>query len=323
MLLCPNRSTKFKYGEEHILSMVDLEKSLIDALQRMDLDSKEAQIYYTLLKFGKKGTIVRKLREELPSIERTTLYSTLKRLIEKDCVMEDILVKKSTELKMFIATDPTEYFNRVFMRKKKEFEYLKDIRVKMIENLQNLYISGLNLSYDDLDPFIQPYFESLLKKGWKVKTQRKNQGINVLGGELYYEYHLHHPKLSNEIRMIGFLISIYDSDIEKDNMRIKFLTEQLKKIIKELHKTDFKRIDITDGEIELFGKAYPSIIIKAEEKQSKNYVDFGDTAILPINNKIFFIWEELIHENIEDDDKADLHNILIEMVEQIFRVEGM
>ncbi|MFW9899047.1 MAG: helix-turn-helix domain-containing protein [Candidatus Thorarchaeota archaeon] len=308
--------------KDHILSMVELEKSLIDSLQKMDLNYEEAQIYYNLLKHGKKGTIVRKLREELPFIERTTLYSILKRLIEKKCVKEGPQSGDSKKLKIFTATDPTEYFNRIFMRKKKEFEYLKEIKVKIIENLQNMYISGLNLSYDDLDPFIQPYFESLLKKGWIVKTQRKNQGINIFGGELYYEYHLHHPKLSNKIRMIGFLISIYDSDIEKDNMTIKFLTEQLKKIIKELHKTDFKRIDITDGEIELFGRTYPSIIIKAEEKASKNYVDFGDTAILPIKNKIFFIWEELIHENVEHD-KAELHSILIEMVEQIFIVEAV
>jgi len=322
MLLCRNKSTKLKYVKNHILSMVDLEKSLIDSLQKMDLNYEEAQIYYTLLKYGKKGTIVRKLREELPFIERTTLYSIMKRLIEKKCVKEGTPPEDSKKLKIFIATDPTEYFNRIFNRRKKEFEDLKDIKVKITENLQNLYISGLNLLFDDLDPFIQPYFKSLLEKGWKVKTQRKEKGINIFGGDLYYEYHIHHQKLSNKISMVGFLISIYDSNIENDKMTIKFLTSQLKKIIKELHKTDFKRIDITDGEIELFGKTYPSINIKAEEKQSKIYVDFGETAILPINNKIFFIWEELQHENVEFD-KAELHNILIEMVEQVFRVEGM
>ena len=302
--------------------MVELEESLIDALQRMDLDSNEAQIYYTLIKYGKRGTIVRKLREELPFIERTTLYSILKRLIEKECVKENLLDEEGKNLKTFIATDPKEYFNKIFIKKKKELDYLKDVRVKVIETLQNVYVSGLNLTYDDLDPFIQPYFESLLKNGWIVKTQRKEEGINILGVKGYYEYHLQHPNLSNKIQMIGFVVSIYNNKVEDDELTITFLIKQLKKIINEMHKADFKKIEMIDGEVEMFGKIFPSIIIRAEEKQSNNYVDFGNTAILPIKNKVFFIWEELNHENPEFD-KEELHNLLEEIVELVLRAEGI
>ena len=76
--------------------MVETENLLIDALQKMDLNYEEAQIYFTLLKYGKSGTIVRKLREELSYIERTTIYSILRRLIEKGCVHEE---KSSNESK--------------------------------------------------------------------------------------------------------------------------------------------------------------------------------------------------------------------------------
>jgi len=214
MLLCQNRSTKLKYYKNNNLIMVETENLLIDALQRMNLNYEEAQIYFTLLKYGKSGTIVRKLREELHYIERTTIYSILRRLIEKGCVNEEKSSKNSKRLKNFLATDPTEYFNTVFTNKKQEFEELKEIKNTILKNLQNLYIQGLKLTDDDLDPFILPYFQSLLNKGWKVLTQKINKGINILGSEIFYEYHISHPNyLEKKIAIVGIIISLYDSPL--------------------------------------------------------------------------------------------------------------
>ena len=303
--------------------MVETENLLIDALQKMDLNYEEAQIYFTLLKYGKSGTIVRKLREELSYIERTTIYSILRRLIEKGCVHEEKSSDDSKRLKTFIATDPTEYFNSVFSKKKHEFKELHKIKNKLLRNLQNLYIQGLELTNDDLDPFILPYFQSLLNKGWKVLTQKINKGINILGSEIFYEYHISHPKnLEKKIEMLGIMISLYDSNIENDEIAVKFLTNQVKKIIKELHQADFNNIDMKDGEIELFGKKFLSLVIKAKEKKSQRYIEFGTTAIMPIKNKIFFIWEELIH-NKDEINKVELENVFKEIVKPIFEVEGI
>ena len=62
------------------------ENKFIKNLQKLDLDEDEAKIYFTLLKKGKPGTIARKLNEDIFSIDRTRIYSILKKLIEKGCV---------------------------------------------------------------------------------------------------------------------------------------------------------------------------------------------------------------------------------------------
>ena len=43
--------------------MVEVENAIIESLQKLDLNFEEAQIYFNLLKYGKSGTIVRKLIE--------------------------------------------------------------------------------------------------------------------------------------------------------------------------------------------------------------------------------------------------------------------
>ena len=301
--------------------MVETENALIDSLQKMDLNYEEAQIYLSLLKYGEAGTIVRKLREDLPFIERTTIYSILRRLIEKGCVKEASSSNISQKLKTFSATDPDKYFDKIFSKKKKEFEELQEIKVSILNNLQKIYYRGLELSHKDLDPFILPYFQALLDIGWKIKTQKINKGINILGGEIYYEYHTQPPNnLEKKIEMVGLIISIYDSDIENDEITLKFIIKQIKKNIKGLHQADFYKFDIVDGQEELFGKTIPSIIMKAREKKSKNDLEFGKMAILPIKNKLFFIWEELIHEKGQYN-KIEQKNVLLEIVRPIFEVE--
>jgi len=144
-----------------------------------------------------------------------------------------------------------------------------------------------------------------------------------LGSEIYYEYHISHPKnFEKKIAMLGIIISLYESNVENDEITIIFLTNQVKKIIKELHQADFNNIEVIDGEIELFGKKFLSLFIKAKEKKSQRYLEFGTTAIMPINNKIFFIWEELIHDK-DEIKKVELENIVKEVLKPIFEVEGI
>ncbi|MFX1452414.1 MAG: helix-turn-helix domain-containing protein [Promethearchaeota archaeon] len=301
--------------------MVEAENALINILQKLDLNYEEAQIYFSLLKYGKSGTIVRKLREDLPFIERTTLYSILRRLIEKGCAKEATSSNKSQKLKTFIATDPKEYFNIIFLKKKQEFEELQEIKTNSLDKIQKIYSRGLELSYEDLDPFILPYFEPLMKKGWKIKTQKISKGINIFGGEEYYEYHVQPPNnIAKKINTVGLIISIYDSEVERDDITLKFVIKQIKKSIKQLHKGDFNNISVLDDEIELFGNAYSSIIIKARERNSKTYLEFGKTAILAIKHKLIFIWEELMHDQKESN-KIEQENTLKEIAKVILEVE--
>lgn len=299
------------------------ESFYIDNLQKLDLNEEEALIYFTLIKHGKLGTIARKLNEELYSIERTRIYSILRKLNEKGCIIEGPPSEDARKPKTYIAEEPVKYFNKIYNQIEKRLEELDNFNENILEDISNLYTSGLEISPDDLDSTILPYFKPLLKKGWKVKSQKIEKGINLLGGDLYYEYQLQLPKDSyKKIDLLGFLISIFDSDIEKDDITLKFFINQLKKIIKQMHQADFHDIKISDGEIEFIGKKFPSIIIKAKEKKSQTYIEFGGTVVLPIKNKIFFIWEELQQDNVEFD-KEELHNLLEEMVELILRVEGI
>lgn len=298
--------------------MATKENEFINSLQKMDLNSEEAQIYFTLLQYGKKGTVVRKLREELPHIERTTIYSILKRLTEKDCVKSD----DSKKLKTFIAVNPAKYFKTIYLKKKREFEELQEIKNDVLENLQYIYDRGLQLSKEELDPFILPYIEALLDNGWKIKSQKIEEGINVFGAEMCYEYQILPPKnLKEKMQMLGLLISIYETEIESDEAILKFFLKQIKKTIKELHQEDFDNIQIKNDELEILGNKFPSLHIRAREKKSNAYLDFGSTIIIPIENKVFFIWEEINHEGaIIDQEKQEL--ILKDMCEPILRLEG-
>jgi predicted transcriptional regulator len=301
--------------------MVETENALIDSLQKMDLNYDEAQIYFNLLKYGKTGSIVRKLREDLPFIERTTLYSILKRLIEKGCVNEVRPSKKSQKLKTFVATDPAEYFNKIFLKKKQEFEELQEIKTNVLDKIQKIYTRGLEVSYEDLDPFILPYFQPLIENGWKIKTQKISKGLNIFGGEMYYEYHTQPPdNIEKKIDSVGLIISIYESMIENDEVTLTFVLKQIKKSIKQLHKGDFNNINIIEDEIELFGNNFSSMIIKARDIQSKTEIEFGKTAIIPIKKKLFFIWEELIHDQ-KGYNKSVQENVLKEIVKAILEVE--
>ncbi|MFX1257811.1 MAG: hypothetical protein ACFFAN_08130 [Promethearchaeota archaeon] len=305
--------------------MIDKKKrnEFIDSLQKMELNYKEALIYFKLIKYGQSGTIVRKLNEELHFIDRTTIYSILRRLIEKACVIEGPPSDDFRRATTFIAIEPAEYFNKIFLKKKQELVELREMKQSTLILLQNIYESGLEISSNDLDAFILPYFQPLLKKEWKVKSQKVEQGLNLFGGNLYYEYQLQVPrKLYKNVNLLGFLVSIFDSDVENNKITLKFFIHQLKKIIKQMHQADFNEINISDGEVEYFTKLFPTIIIKAKDKRSKAYLEFGRTVILPIKNKIFFIWEELRHENVEPN-KTEIHNVLKIIVKQIFKIEGI
>ncbi|MFX1340009.1 MAG: helix-turn-helix domain-containing protein [Promethearchaeota archaeon] len=301
--------------------MANKEVTFINSLLRMDLNYEEAQIYFNLLKYGKSGSIVRKLREDLPFIERTTLYSILRRLIEKNCVMESSSSKKSQKLKTFIATAPEEYFNKIFLKKKQEFEDLQEIKNNILDNLQKIYTRGLEIFIEDLDPSTLPYFQPLIDNGWKIKTQKINKGLNILGGEMYYEYHIQPPNnFEKKIESVGLILSIYDSVIENNDVILKFIFKQIKKSIKQIHKGDFNDINLLDNKIELFGNKFSSLIIKARDQKSKVFLEFGKTAILPIKNKLFFIWEELIHDQ-KGYNEIEQENVLKEIVSAIFEVE--
>ena len=61
-----------------------IENEILSVFRDAGLNNEESIIYYTLIKYGKKGATVRKLNLELKQIERTAIYHILERLIKKE-----------------------------------------------------------------------------------------------------------------------------------------------------------------------------------------------------------------------------------------------
>ncbi|MBD3254203.1 MAG: hypothetical protein GF383_03880 [Candidatus Lokiarchaeota archaeon] len=279
------------------MTMEKKEKRYIEALQELELDEDEALIYYVLLKKGKSGTIARKLNEELLSISRERIYSILRKLIERGFVIEGPPSEDTRKPKTFIASDPSKMLNRKMTKVEEKLNRLEAVQNEVLNDLLRFYNSGYIVVYDELHDLIKPVLKALLDKNWEVTNQIIKEGVNLFGGDLYLEYQLKPPILVYEkIDTIGLILEQYDTEIGEDELLLKFFKKQLKKAIREIHAEDFKNIEIKEGSIELMDKNIQSLLIQAKEKQSGVFHEFGETAILPLNNKIIFIWEEIQHE---------------------------
>ena len=265
-----------------------IEKEIITALQEAGLNNEESLIYYTLSKYGQKGTTVRRLNLELKQIERTTIYPILQRLIKKECVVG----KKSSETlkkaKLFISIEPTEFFNKILLKKKEELKKFEEKAPIFTERLQNMYETEEEYTIENIDPFIQPYLKPLLEKNWKVSNQVVEKRATAYGYELY-DYHVDPPYMGPLKGYSGFHIYVFDHivaistknnkdleldatnsldiDLRKDllkeplllqyfNVELKFIVMQVKRIIRERFLNEFKirNVIITESEITLLGK---------------------------------------------------------------------
>jgi len=273
------------------------ENIFIKNLQKLDLDEDEAMIYFTLLKKGKSGTIARKLNEDIFSIDRTRIYSILKKLIEKGCVKKGPSSKDARKPKKFIAIEPKQYFELIMDKTQSKLDELDEFKETILINLNNIFENANEISRDNLEPFIIPYFTQLIKQGWKVVDQNIKKGLNLLGGEIMYEYHLTPPlEYQNFLKLMGLIACVYDTKVDLEPGVIKFVVGQIKNIIKDTHSPDFDKLTITEMTSNLEGIEVFSLNIIGQEKKFKKTIKFGETLIIPINNKIFFIWEEINHE---------------------------
>jgi len=271
------------------------ENIFIKNLQKLDLDEDEAMIYFTLLKKGKSGTIARKLNEDIFSIDRTRIYSILKKLIEKGCVKKGPSSKDARKPKIFIAIEPKKYFKLIKNKTQSKLDELDEFKETILLDLNNIFENANEINRDNLAPFIVPYFNQLITRGWKVIDQNIKMGLNLLGGENMYEYRLTPPiEYQDFLKLIGLIACVYDAKLEPSV--VKFVVEQIKNIIKETHDLDFEKLKITEMTSMLEGIEVFSLKIIGQEKKSKKTFEFGKTLIIPMKNKIFFIWEEINHE---------------------------
>ena len=291
------------------------EEKILNALQEIGFNHEESLIYRTLVKYGPRGATVRNLMGEL-QIKRTTIYTILQRLIEKEIIFEKQSSETTKMAKLFVCLQPTQFFDQVFTNKKKELQKIEDKKSIFTITLQDEYYSRKNIPQENLDPFIIPYFKQLFEKKWVVLSQNveKSFGCNI------YEYHINIPKVSRFIPHRGFNIYVFDEVLIKNltlkdkqdlkifffpddglflqelledddlNYMIYFFFKRMEKKILENEKfgkfTRYKNPKIHQREIILFEKPYTSLYFENFE--------YIRSVLFPYNNKLYFLWAEKI-----------------------------
>jgi len=271
---------------------VNRNKGFLKALQKTGLNNEESLICNALIKYGRKGAIVKELNSEL-SIERTTIYSILRRLIAKAYVIEGDPSDSSQKIKKFIAVEPSKLYNEILSNKREALREFEKTKIFFKYKLENIYKWGGALTYDDLDANFKPYLKTLLEKtdkDWKILSQVIEKGSNTFGYDFYkYEIQSFHYMLRMNS---GFNAYVFDYSIENDENALIFFINHLKKIVPEniLKIFPFEDLNARNGEINLFGKIYHSLIFEVKLKNKQKVISPIKTAIISLENKIFFIW---------------------------------
>ncbi len=307
---------------------------ILNILQDSGLSREESLIFQTLIKYGQKGATVRDLTGELPLI-RTTIYSILRRLVEKEQVIERKNSETSNRAKLFSCIEPSKFYNQVLSKKSEELKRFEEQQPIFTKTLQELYMKKRDINVENLDNFILPFFQPLLKKNWKVYSQvlEKTFGVNI------YEYQIISPDASKAIPYCVY--NVYD--FEDSYMRNVSLSENIElsspyfseKIIKDLLKNTetslvlyfyikrFEKRIMRDDLISKYKmsnfriqgvqenylmKKYPSLNFEVIPKKGTKYQEILKIALLPLKNKLFCLM-------------AESQELLVEMYESIIEVE--
>ncbi|MFX1453466.1 MAG: helix-turn-helix domain-containing protein [Promethearchaeota archaeon] len=321
-----------------------IENEILSALIDTGLNNEESIIYYTLLKYGQKGTTVRKLNLELKQIERTTIYHILERLIKKEYVIAMESTETLKKAKIFIGLEPSIFFNKLLNQKKKEYQTFEKKAPLFLERLQQIYELEEEYSIQNIDPFIQPYLSQLLKSGWKVSNQIVEKNSKIFGYD-FYEYHVDPPSTGPYTGYGGFHIYVFDHileistenkkevDLDKSillngkikesflkksllfpyfNTELKFVVMQIKRIVKDRFFDEFKirNVMITESEITLLGITFSSLIVKIKSEKDTEFREAFKSVLLPTENKCYFIW-------------AVKPKVILKMLKSVLRLENI
>jgi len=291
------------------MSDIKKERFYIQTIKESGLSLNEAKVYFAMVKYGEKGCIVKELDHELP-IKRTNIYSVLKRLVQLGCAQEAGQAEKSKNATIFKAINPRDFINQLIEEKNLELKRLENIKKYYINDLQSVYQEGMEIAFDEISPIIQPYFNPLLQKGWKIKSYIVRKGTPMFDYEVY-DCMLHAPQ-SKYIKDNSFHLFIFDYDIERDENALSFFINNLKKKTREIKSFffDIKEINLIDDIMILSNQKYTifkmevkvsqlkdsvyfkSISSELEYMRNGEYFEIGKALIIPINNKLFYLWAE-------------------------------
>lgn len=296
------------------------EDTFFEILDDIGLTVNQAQVYFVLLKAGKKGGIVRDLDHNL-EIKRTNIYPILGELIEMGCVKEGGRAEKSKNATIYVAVDPLEFIDHLIDIKKNEIKELNDIKNRS-KPLQKIYIEGVQITLNEVNLSLKPYFEPLINVGWKIASYNERKESTIIEYEVF-DCILNSPN-AILLKDCSFHVFKFDYDISADNSALDFFSKGLKRKTKEMRSYffDIKQFQLVDDKITLFGNKYDCfrMFLKTKDLENSDYFpelseemlreknfEAGKAVIIPIKERIFYLWAENDH-------------ILEEMVRPIFKV---
>lgn len=280
----------------------------IQGLQKTGLTHEEALIYFNLIQHGKKGTYIKDLTDHLP-IKRTTIYSILNRLHDRGYVRENLEYEGPKGAKMYAAISPELYMSRIINKKKSELEMLEKIELDVIDKLETMYLESIEFSISEIDDFLKPYLNPLYEKGWKVIEHI------VEKSQITHDFEAYDTTLlvSNAkfVKDAGFMVFRYNRDVEYDENTLNYMFDMLSRKGKEevLNKgIGVVDIKLIESEIEIKGKKFKGHLPKFKFEHNDGYIQITETVMIPIKDKIFFMW-------------AENHKFILEMANAIFKIE--
>jgi len=277
-------------------------------LQKAGLNYEESTIYFALLQKGSKGAFASELASILKT-KRTSMLSKLTRLVQKGYIHINTNPQAPRGIKHFIASNPAELFRHKVDQTRQQLEELEKLAQTQGKRLEQLYQRGIEYGPDDLDPFLGPYLKPLLETGWRlieqdIEKSKISHGFDVYDCTLI-------PPNAQFIKDSGFIAFSFHHVVDGDNTTINFIIDLLvRRGASEIFQKDIgvKDVRVSKTIIELFNHNYPSLKMEFLFSPHGDFQELSKSAILPINDKIFFLWGE------------DLR-IVSEIAGIIFRVE--
>jgi predicted transcriptional regulator len=303
------------------------ENEIIELLVNIGLTRNQALVYFSLIKAGMKGSIVRELDHAL-DIKRTNIYPILKDLTELGCVREGGRAEKSKNASIFTAVEPIEFLDYLIQKKHAEIDMLLDIKKIHSNSLQTIFKKGIEVNLNEVDSCLKPYFKPLIDNGWRILSYIERKELAMFNYQVY-DCLLHAPH-ARFLKDCSFHLFNFDYIIENDKNALEFFKQGLKRKTKEMKSYffDIKQFQLIDDKLKIFEKKidcfkmqvkikdlenseyFAEILGEFEEKQRKNqYYEIGKAIILPIKEKIFYLW-------------AESEEILNEMIEPILKIES-
>jgi len=264
------------------------------------LSNDEARVYLYLLRRGKKGDVVGRLKNDL-EIGRTTIYAILERLTENGWAIEVELSKNPRRVK-YIAKPPLTKFNKIVEQKENELNILKEKSLFIGDIFDKIYQGPRKLSINSIHVGGQKYLKPLIELKWKIKSEVVERSDSL--ERITYDYELKGSK--GFPKDAGLVIFEYKRDIEKDDNLIQGALSMFKSKTEYMIRNedipgfvDLKLEDTTFSQ-------YPGANIFMKMKLRKNWWLAGQEAVIPIKNKLF-----LIHGN------KDNFQILMETITSV------